>query len=112
MPLAAHRALYALLCMRIPSGQAQALTLVKDRVSCLKTQRHRAGLVWTRESTLNRCGIGIAARKIATLAAIRSEEHTSELQSLTNLVCRLLLEKKKKTLNHNDTTIHTDRHIP
>src|SRR5262249_53696674 len=27
----------------------------------------------------------------------RSEEHTSELQSLTNLVCRLLLEKKKKT---------------
>src|SRR5438046_3276301 len=28
----------------------------------------------------------------------RSEEHTSELQSLTNLVCRLLLEKKKKQL--------------
>src|ERR1019366_10821653 len=30
----------------------------------------------------------------------RSEEHTSELQSLTNLVCRLLLEKKKKTQLH------------
>src|SRR5262249_34825689 len=28
---------------------------------------------------------------------VRSEEHTSELQSLTNLVCRLLLEKKKNT---------------
>src|SRR5438046_4327435 len=28
---------------------------------------------------------------------LRSEEHTSELQSLTNLVCRLLLEKKKLT---------------
>src|SRR2546430_12069846 len=28
----------------------------------------------------------------------RSEEHTSELQSQSNLVCRLLLEKKKKTL--------------
>src|SRR5262249_61334898 len=28
--------------------------------------------------------------------AVRSEEHTSELQSLTNLVCRLLLEKKKQ----------------
>ena len=27
---------------------------------------------------------------------LRSEEHTSELQSRTNLVCRLLLEKKKK----------------
>src|SRR2546430_10913799 len=30
------------------------------------------------------------------LTAIRSEEHTSELQSQSNLVCRLLLEKKKK----------------
>src|SRR5215213_11530841 len=30
----------------------------------------------------------------------RSEEHTSELQSLTNLVCRLLLEKKKKNTPH------------
>src|SRR5262249_56107382 len=29
------------------------------------------------------------------LSQLRSEEHTSELQSLTNLVCRLLLEKKK-----------------
>src|SRR5438093_5899302 len=32
----------------------------------------------------------------ATDSMPRSEEHTSELQSLTNLVCRLLLEKKKK----------------
>src|SRR2546421_9096095 len=30
-------------------------------------------------------------------AALRSEEHTSELQSRSDLVCRLLLEKKKKT---------------
>ena len=30
------------------------------------------------------------------IVGTRSEEHTSELQSLTNLVCRLLLEKKKK----------------
>src|SRR5438093_7359917 len=32
---------------------------------------------------------------VADALAERSEEHTSELQSLTNLVCRLLLEKKK-----------------
>src|SRR5262249_60792019 len=32
----------------------------------------------------------------ASSRATRSEEHTSELQSLTNLVCRLLLEKKKR----------------
>src|SRR3989441_6780393 len=31
----------------------------------------------------------------------RSEEHTSELQSLAYLVCRLLLEKKKKKMNNN-----------
>src|SRR5687767_15370973 len=31
----------------------------------------------------------------------RSEEHTSELQSLAYLVCRLLLEKKKKTTQYN-----------
>src|SRR5256885_13219469 len=36
--------------------------------------------------------------------ALRSEEHTSELQSPCNLVCRLLLETKKQTqLNHNTT---------
>src|SRR2546423_4801005 len=36
------------------------------------------------------------ARTSALCAASRSEEHTSELQSLAYLVCRLLLEKKKK----------------
>src|SRR5437016_7321780 len=35
-------------------------------------------------------------------AALRSEEHTSELQSLTNLVCRLLLEKKKQNKNSTE----------
>src|SRR5262249_61734387 len=35
----------------------------------------------------------------------RSEEHTSELQSLTNLVCRLLLEKKKKKDKHTLTAL-------
>src|SRR5260370_7116444 len=44
-------------------------------------------------------------------AAERSEEHTSELQSHLNLVCRLLLEKKKKTKvkQHDNTSlIHTN----
>src|SRR5947199_7842181 len=55
--------------------------------------------------TLSRAQI---AAKVAYCAsrAERSEEHTSELQSLRHLVCRLLLEKKKKktvksTLPHN-----------
>src|SRR3712207_7837543 len=37
------------------------------------------------------------SRTCATLCAMRSEEHTSELQSRQYLVCRLLLEKKKTT---------------
>src|SRR5436309_9900172 len=48
----------------------------------------------------------------AHTVAMRSEEHTSELQSRENLVCRLLLEKKKKIrqirifINQNTTTIN------
>src|SRR5437016_8408511 len=37
----------------------------------------------------------VAVMSVADHSMMRSEEHTSELQSLTNLVCRLLLEKKK-----------------
>src|SRR2546430_2816169 len=43
----------------------------------------------------------------------RSEEHTSELQSQSNLVCRLLLEKKKKTLYarvYTQSPTHPVRH--
>src|SRR2546427_2394019 len=38
-----------------------------------------------------------SSRRSATAVATRSEEHTSELQSQSNLVCRLLLGKKKHT---------------
>src|SRR2546427_4514541 len=48
---------------------------------------------WRRPCSRTRAG---TAASCATRAA-RSEEHTSELQSQSNLVCRLLLEKKKKT---------------
>src|SRR2546427_2228631 len=41
--------------------------------------------------------------------AVRSEEHTSELQSQSNLVCRLLLEKKKKTKDTHIRLVH-DKH--
>src|SRR2546422_7935536 len=42
-------------------------------------------------------GYSYRARAEAALHGVRSEEHTSELQSRLHLVCRLLLEKKKKT---------------
>src|SRR2546430_5935751 len=47
-------------------------------------------------SSLCAAGHWQAAGKSAAHRALRSEEHTSELQSQSNLVCRLLLEKKKK----------------
>src|SRR2546430_7655048 len=68
-------------------------------------------------TTVNRPPTAIGARKLSqkrrpgperigssTAYALRSEEHTSELQSQSNLVCRLLLEKKKKNkrLRHVD----------
>src|SRR3712207_7842244 len=52
---------------------------------------------------------GVACQRrphAAARAADRSEEHTSELQSRQYLVCRLLLEKKKKTtISFYDTTL-------
>src|SRR5262249_60478679 len=41
-------------------------------------------------------GVHERPQQFVHTVTFRSEEHTSELQSLTNLVCRLLLEKKKK----------------
>src|SRR2546426_7911928 len=58
-----------------------------------------------------RTGLGPTSRR-----KMRSEEHTSELQSPCNLVCRLLLEKKKKTytillsFNENDVRVPTPHH--
>src|SRR2546430_12934970 len=54
----------------------------------------------------NYAAIVLAAPLVAAVAAaapLRSEEHTSELQSQSNLVCRLLLEKKKHCLHYRDT---------
>src|SRR2546426_9268835 len=42
---------------------------------------------------------------------MRSEEHTSELQSPCNLVCRLLLEKKKKTNYRRPSALETGKRI-
>src|SRR5438034_3340140 len=46
---------------------------------------------------------------LGTGGSVRSEEHTSELQSHSDLVCRLLLEKKKKKKQKPNTT---DKHEP
>src|SRR5438034_5593311 len=53
-----------------------------------------------------------ALRLLRAEAELRSEEHTSELQSHSDLVCRLLLEKKKKKrkTTTNYTTMNDRRH--
>src|SRR2546425_8193046 len=47
----------------------------------------------------------IALSPVSETSAARSEEHTSELQSLAYLVCRLLLEKKKRAFSANQCSI-------
>src|SRR2546427_6084746 len=57
--------------------------------------------------------VAAAARGVDQLLArrrARSEEHTSELQSQSNLVCRLLLEKKKKTVETQQAQRRRRRH--
>src|SRR2546425_256282 len=46
------------------------------------------------------CALTARRGVVMTEEEVRSEEHTSELQSLAYLVCRLLLEKKKKKLKY------------
>src|SRR5256885_3045238 len=50
-------------------------------------------------------------RQLDVAVACRSEEHTSELQSPCNLVCRLLLEKKKKDITTVPRSLPATAHV-
>src|SRR5260221_8981450 len=66
------------------------------RSKMVRTKRRQAPPTWP----LPRGSLAVseaANQRAAKRCALRSEEHTSELQSHSDLVCRLLLEKKKKT---------------
>src|SRR2546425_8917959 len=81
---------------RIPEAHA--------RLKALEWNRGIYGAELNRK-TVGVVGLGKAGSRVAVrlrgfetdVVVYRSEEHTSELQSLAYLVCRLLLEKKKKT---------------
>src|SRR2546425_4005885 len=64
----------------------------------IRNGRRSSGCVFRRRHDASTVSIVTPIRSTA-----RSEEHTSELQSLAYLVCRLLLEKKKRTLKGNTT---------
>src|SRR5256885_5136157 len=59
---------------------------------------HRTDSPWSRDRSIARPP---SVTPSPTIAERRSEEHTSELQSPCNLVCRLLLEKKKNKPRHH-----------
>src|SRR2546422_5059845 len=67
--------------------------------------QHQVGDEWVSASP----GVGaIRWGGETTVDRLRSEEHTSELQSRLHLVCRLLLEKKKKNIHKVDTASRRD----
>src|SRR5687768_17985130 len=70
-------------------------------VATVEHDRRDADRRLGRESLLDLV-VGRVAGDAAVSMPIRSEEHTSELQSRLHLVCRLLLEKKKKKKQHTN----------
>src|SRR2546427_8829418 len=77
-------------------SRSHRLNSQASRISCifgLRTVPLASKLLQFLQSCITRIG-----------EVLRSEEHTSELQSQSNLVCRLLLEKKKKKNKHTHTT--------
>src|SRR5690606_41317412 len=65
-----------------------------QRTSRVETQTMPGVLCWQDKRPIQKVGLYVPGGT-APLFSTRSEEHTSELQSRENLVCRLLLEKKK-----------------
>src|SRR2546425_6672920 len=85
-------------------------TLFRSRPS--PARRARPGPVLRLEAPAGLGALPAAPSRPLPVRVGRSEEHTSELQSLAYLVCRLLLEKKKKYIytyihTHIHTYIHT-----
>src|SRR5688572_32019784 len=72
-------------------------------VSRTKDSKSAPGAASLAQPPAWRCPVGLPAW-LRPCGTARSEEHTSELQSQSNLVCRLLLEKKKKKMY----TVHVE----
>src|SRR5437016_8761646 len=91
--------------MIVPIVSKKSLSMIENVTRTAVTTPSFATRPKSRRPNVERSGgctiaVGIRAapgvgKPFQTPGAARSEEHTSELQSLTNLVCRLLLEKKK-----------------
>src|SRR2546430_9130715 len=78
-----------------PSSTASVTTARWERV---KTSSAAISMTCS-AAALTGFGSGRTGERSAPTPRLRSEEHTSELQSQSNLVCRLLLEKKKQNMS-------------
>src|SRR2546426_3672688 len=91
---------------RVERGGAELPTFVH----CVELEIERRLAVWAQQSWLRELHHALQCLE-TRVGGLRSEEHTSELQSPCNLVCRLLLEKKKTThevrMQGRMTTSHT-----
>src|SRR5256886_719109 len=93
-----------------PSFEVNSALLSRCRVYVLRPLGEPEVIEILRRALADReRGLGAAGVSVAedALAHIRSEEHTSELQSQSNLVCRLLLEKKKKKKDKHHLYLNT-----
>src|SRR3989449_6693747 len=81
---------------RAPAGIWKPTTRPAPATVAVSRNSRRVTLVEARMLRLLRRAMDGGADSLVGAAAARSEEHTSELQSRLHLVCRLLLEKKKK----------------
>src|SRR3712207_6235541 len=79
---------YGLACLELEAGDSGLRTFVSVQGSLAMSAIHKFGSEEHKQEWL---------LKMAKGEAVRSEEHTSELQSRQYLVCRLLLEKKKRS---------------
>src|ERR671932_2146282 len=82
-------------CMRWIGVASRAFELMVERARTRQTRGRPLGDFQTVQNWIADSAAEIHAFRLMTLHAARSEEHTSELQSHSDLVCRLLLEKKK-----------------
>src|SRR5690606_41982974 len=85
-----------------PTRRSSDLNVTSDAGRSHACQQTRTSVPSpTAESMLSRAPMASARSR---MMLNRSEEHTSELQSRENLVCRLLLEKKKRKSQHRTAT--------
>src|SRR5438046_3406991 len=73
----------------LDAGEREAISLASELQATLLLMDERDGVTIARH------------RGLKVVGTLRSEEHTSELQSLTKLVCRLFLEKKNNQIRHD-----------